>query len=263
MGSETVIYAGSMIGLYQVWYKNYPQSSFHFINDNKEWLQMDKMGHAFTAYNEGVYGYEMMRWAGLPEKKAVWFGGGLGFLLQTPIEILDGFSAHWGASAGDLVANTSGSALFIAQQLAWQEQKIQLKFSFTPSPYAKQNPALLGSNFPERLIKDYNGQTYWLSAGIRDLTGIQKIPGWLNLAVGYSGDGMLRGTETDQIADPEFSSIARARQYYLSLDVNFLKLEPKKPWLRKVCTVIACLKVPAPALEYHENKGFRFNFLYF
>lgn len=30
------IYAGGMFGLYQLWYKDYPQSNFHFINDNAE-----------------------------------------------------------------------------------------------------------------------------------------------------------------------------------------------------------------------------------
>jgi hypothetical protein len=41
---NTVVITGSTIclgfatGLYFVWYKDYPQSSFHFINDNGEWL---------------------------------------------------------------------------------------------------------------------------------------------------------------------------------------------------------------------------------
>jgi hypothetical protein len=259
----SALYAGSMIALYQTWYKDYPRSSFHFINDNSDWLQMDKVGHTFTAYQESAYGYRMMRWAGLPESQATWLGGGLGFILQTPFEILDGFSAQWGASAGDLAANTAGSLLFISQQLAWQEQMVQLKFSYTPSPYAKLNPFLLGSNFPERLVKDYNGQTYWLSIGIQDITSISAIPPWLNIAVGYGGNGMLRGSVQDQSIDPRFNDYARARQFYLSPDINFEKIPTKKPWLRKVCTVIACLKVPAPALEYQQGEGFKAHFLYF
>lgn len=226
---------------------------------------MDKIGHVFTAYQEGVYGYKMMRWAGLTESQAAWYGGGLGFLLQTPFEILDGFSAHWGASAGDLIANTTGSALFISQQLIWQEQKVQLKFSYAPSPYPKTSPNLLGSNFAERIIKDYNGQTYWLTTGIQGITGIKKVPSWLNVAVGYSGDGMLRGTKFDQENDlnPTIRSYPRSRQFYLSLDVDFNKLNPRQKWLKKVCTVVACLKVPAPAIEYQQNRGLRFDFLYF
>ena len=30
------------------------RSNFHFINDNKEWLQMDKIGHMSVSYYSGV-----------------------------------------------------------------------------------------------------------------------------------------------------------------------------------------------------------------
>ncbi|MEN9350883.1 MAG: hypothetical protein RL372_1861, partial [Bacteroidota bacterium] len=35
-------YGGSFISLNKTWYANYPRSGFHFYNDGKEWLQMDK-----------------------------------------------------------------------------------------------------------------------------------------------------------------------------------------------------------------------------
>src|ERR1035437_7802121 len=38
-------YVLSMSGLYELWYKDYPQSKFHLFNDNAEWMQMDKGGH--------------------------------------------------------------------------------------------------------------------------------------------------------------------------------------------------------------------------
>ena len=43
-------YLASTIGFYQLWYKDYEQSSFHFFNDNPQWLQMDKFGHAYSTY---------------------------------------------------------------------------------------------------------------------------------------------------------------------------------------------------------------------
>src|ERR1700742_236943 len=46
-------YGGSLIILNNTWYKNYPRSSFHTFNDDGEWLQVDKFGHAWTAYNAG------------------------------------------------------------------------------------------------------------------------------------------------------------------------------------------------------------------
>ena len=55
----------------------------------------------------------------------------------TIIEILDGQSAEWGASSGDLIANSLGSFLAIGQELKWNEQRIQLKYSYIPSQWAE------------------------------------------------------------------------------------------------------------------------------
>ena len=76
--AEATLYAGSMITLNSMWYKNYPKSKFHFFNDNHEWLQMDKIGHSTTAYHTGRLGYELFKYAGLNEKQATWAGGKIG-----------------------------------------------------------------------------------------------------------------------------------------------------------------------------------------
>jgi hypothetical protein len=66
---------------------------------------------------------------GSRQEKAAWLGGATGFLMQSTIEILDGFSEKWGASSGDIAANGIGAALCISQQLLWNEQRILVKFS--------------------------------------------------------------------------------------------------------------------------------------
>lgn len=258
-------YTGSIIFLSQTWYKEQQKTSFHFFNDNDEWLGMDKMGHSITSYYEGMYGYRMLRWSGVKEKKAVWFGGTWGFIMQLPIEIFDGFSPEYGASWGDIGANTFGTALFISQQLAWQEQKVMMKFSFMPTKYDELKPNLLGSNLAENVVKDYNGQTYWLSTNIRHIIPSQKIPRWLNVAFGYGGDGMLRGTYHDQINDqnPFIRNFQRSRQYYLSFDVDLTKIKTKNKFVNTFCTAIAMVKIPSPTVEFHERQGFKFHFLYF
>ena len=38
--SEGVAYTATLIGLNFLWYKDYPRSNFHFIDDNEEWLQI-------------------------------------------------------------------------------------------------------------------------------------------------------------------------------------------------------------------------------
>ena len=120
--AETVIYSGTMLGLYTLWYKDVPSSSFHFFDDNKEWNQMDKVGHAMTSYYVGKAGYEVMKWSGVNNKKAIWYGGTLGLFLLTSVELFDGFSSEWGFSWGDVGVNAAGSGLFIAQQVGWNEQ---------------------------------------------------------------------------------------------------------------------------------------------
>ena len=34
--SEAVLLGGTLVGLNQIWYEDYPKSSFHFIDDNEE-----------------------------------------------------------------------------------------------------------------------------------------------------------------------------------------------------------------------------------
>jgi hypothetical protein len=43
------------------------RSDFHFINDNAEWLQMDKAGHIFLLSFRAI-GAEMLEWSGASQK---------------------------------------------------------------------------------------------------------------------------------------------------------------------------------------------------
>jgi len=113
IGSNLIGYSSLMVGLNELWYKDYPTSKFHFFNDNQQWLQMDKIGHAFSCYYEGLAGIRMMKWAGFNHKQSTIIGGSYGLFVQTGIEVLDGFSEAWGASSGDMIANISGTALVV------------------------------------------------------------------------------------------------------------------------------------------------------
>jgi hypothetical protein len=253
--TEGVLYVTSMTALYSMWYSDYPQTHFHWINDNGEWMQLDKVGHGLSCYNLSKFGYETMRWAGVNENKALWYGGITGFTYQTVIEILDGFSVGWGASPGDLIANTTGSLLFVGQQLAWHEQRFALKYSFYPTSFADYRPDLLGENFLEETQKDYNGMTLWLSANIASfLPHDKQFPAWLNIAAGYGATGMT-GAENN-VAEyngkpvPHFN---RIRQFYLSPDIDFSKIKTKSKTLKVAFYVLNVLKFPAPAIELNSK----------
>ena len=259
IGSFTGLYVGSFVGLNQLWYANYPQSSFHFINDNAEWYGMDKIGHAATAYYIGYYTKDIFLWSGMSRKASIWTAGGLSFAYQSTIEILDGFSAEWGASWGDWVSNFGGSALFVSQELLWKEQRFMLKMSYWPSEYASQRPDLLGSNFAESLLKDYNAQTYWLTCNIWSFLpnrNVSKFPRWLNVAVGYGANGMLGGFSNPQ----QFASTPRYQQFYLSLDIDLTKLGVTSKFWRTFFKALQIIKIPMPAIEFTTNPGQPVNF---
>lgn len=252
-------YVGSMIALNEIWYKNSPRSPFHFFNDNSEWLQMDKAGHFTTAFHESIFAVKTLQWAGVPDRKAKIYGSLAGFIYQSPIEILDGYSAEYGASWGDLTANASGSILSMGQYLLWDEIRIQPKFSFHRTSLSKVNPNLLGSSLNEEVIKDYNGQTYWLSFNFYSFMKKEtKFPKWLNLSLGYGINNMVRAQKNQSIA----MGYTPYRQYYLSLDFDLSKVNTKRKWIKYVLYPLNFIKVPFPTLEYSNNK-FRFHPLYF
>ena len=265
-------YSVAMIGLYSAWYKNYPQSHFHTFNDNKEWLQIDKISHAFGAYAEGKTSMELWRWTGISRKKRIWIGGMSGIVYQTIIETLDGFSAQWGWSWGDFSANILGSGILIAQELTWDEQRIQFKFSNHRKSYSdpslnQRRDQIFGKSNLQRFIKDYNGQTFWLSANIRSFFPKSKLPPWLMVSFGAGAEGMFGATENigrDTAGNINFNrtDIKRYRQWYLAPDIDLSKIKTRHKGIKLALTLLNVVKFPMPSLEYANGK-FRFNALSF
>ncbi|WP_121364585.1 DUF2279 domain-containing protein [Flavobacterium limicola] len=260
--SEAVLATGTLIGLNQLWYAEYPKSDFHFINDNSEWLQMDKAGHVFSSYHLGRFCAEMLHWSGATKKNQLLYGAGLGFAFLTAVEVLDGYSSEWGASSGDIIANATGTALYVSQELMWHEQRIIPKFSFHTTKYASERPEVLGSSFSEQILKDYNGQTYWLSVNLYSFAKGSKIPKWLNLALGYGAEGMITG-RTENTTAFIASNPQRFRQFYLSLDVDLTKIKTNSHFLKTVFSVFNTVKIPAPTIEFVRFNDVKCHFIYF
>jgi len=257
-------YIGGMTGLYYLWYQGYERSSFHTINDSKAWLQVDKFGHTFSTYQMSRVAYVAFDWAGLNSKQTMWLSSAYGFVFFTTVEIFDGHSANWGWSWSDIAANAAGTGFFLGQQLLWKEQRMQLKFSYAPSEYAQYNPHVLGSNGIERILKDYNAQTYWLSINPQSFTSHRIFPKFLNIAIGYGAKGMINTYNNPKTINGEaIPHFKRTRQYYLSLDVDLTKIKTKSEFLRLLFSFANMIKVPLPALEYNSENGFVFHPIYF
>lgn len=159
-------------------------------------------------------------------------------------------------------ANILGSGLFISQELIWKQQRIQFKLSAYPKKYdASLKPRtdeLFGNSLPEKIFKDYNAQTYWLSLNLKSFLPESNLPAWLNIAAGYGADGMLGGFENKWLNDDGSSTtrydIERRRQFYLAPDIDLTKIKTNKKALRTLFNLLNCIKVPAPTLEFSKGK---------
>ncbi len=257
---------GSLVSLNQAWYAAYNTGQFHFFNDNAEWLQMDKVGHTWTNYQLARLMMGTFKWAGYSKKQQLLYGGSIGFAYMTCIEVMDGFSKGWGFSWGDEMVNAIGSAMAVAQCAYWDRQKIQIKFSYASSGLAKYNPSLLGKNASTQILKDYNGQTYWLTCNPFDFIKTQnKFPKWLNIALGYNASGMLGAIQNKILIYDEHGSpitFNRERHFLFSLDVDLSRIKTKSRILQKVFSVVNILKFPAPAVDFAQH-GIKFHYLYY
>jgi hypothetical protein len=260
--SESAIATATLVGLSSIWYSDYSKTSFRLFNDNDQWLQMDKVGHVYSSYQLGKFGYDALNWAGVRKKDKLLYGATLGFAFLTAVEVFDGYSSEWGFSLGDVAANAGGTALFVSQELLWNEQRIIPKFSFHTTPYASARPNVLGSSLSEQILKDYNGQTYWLSFNIHSFFKQSKIPKWANIAVGYGVEGLVTGKD-ELVNTIFFDQQQRTRQFYLSLDVNLKKIPTKNPILKTIFSVLNTIKIPAPTIEVNGSQGVKFRLLYF
>lgn len=256
---------GSLLGLKTLWYADYPSTSFHWFNDNEEWLQMDKAGHFFSAYQLSAITMRTANLACYEDAEAMWWSITLPLLYMSGIELMDGFARDWGASWGDLIANTSGSLLFHGQQWAWDEQRILLKWSFHSTHYAAYKPDLLGKGLVQEMLKDYNGQTYWTSFNLRSLGLMSRSPQWLNFAIGYGASGMTGAKQNASYPEAKvfIPDARRLRHFYLSPDIDLRRIPTQRKGLRLALDLLNMIKIPMPTLELKGGKTLHFHALYF
>lgn len=124
---------------------------------------------------------------------------------------------------------------------------------------AEIKPWYLGENQFESFFYDYNGHTYWLSANLNKIVRHKKIPNWINLALGCSGENMFSEFENSG----SFTSYERYRQYYFSFDIDWSKIPTKYKLIRMALDAMMVVKVPFPSIEYSGPNGFKLIPFYF
>ncbi len=280
VGGSVIAGSGLSYGLYNAWYKQYPQSSFHLFNDGKEWLQMDKYGHIYSAYNQAEVYYNLLKWSGLSDNRSIWGGMIAGSTIQGVIEVFDGFSEPWGFSLWDLGANTAGVAIFGLQQHWWGEQRVRFKiWSYNRSYddfvipgvpegdilFSERMNQLYGANFLSRFLKDYNAQSIWISLNVHQLLAWDRWPIWLNLAFGAGAEGLVGGFENRWVSNENMYSLAdipRERQYFLSFDIDWSHIQTQNSSLEFLFNGLNLLKTPAPTLALTSSGEWQFHLLF-
>jgi hypothetical protein len=252
-----VAYASTMLVLGQAWYDDTPKQSFHFFDDGPEWKQMDKGGHFFSGFHITDNASMILRSCNVPPKKSDIIGAITGLVILSSIEVFDGYSAAYGASMTDVAANAAGALFYVGQSWKWNEVRIHPKFSFHSTSLARDRPSVLGSGASE-IIKNYNGQTVWLSVDVGKFVPHSKWPKWLSVAGGYGAENMLYARDGQN----KSVGLDPYRQYYLSLDVDLTAITVRSKFLKTVLKVVNIIKIPAPALEF-SRKGVRAHALYF
>jgi len=260
------LYIATMLGLNQLWYSKYSQSNFHLFDDSREWQQMDKVAHGMTASTISNFCYFSYRWSGMKQKKAVFCASAVSLAYMTTIEVMDGYSTGWGFSLSDMAANIVGTSFFMTQQLIWQRQYIKMKLSYHPTRFAGWRPEELGNTSVARILKDYNGLTFWASVGSAVFVPKRShFPRWICLSFGYGAEGLLGGFKNPDFneAGERIPQFDRYRQFYLSLDVDFSMIRTKSKFVKLLLLAVNAIKIPFPALEYNTKGQFRFHYLYF
>lgn len=254
---------GTYWALDRAWYQTYPRSSFHLFDDSDQWLQMDKAGHFWAGHHLGSWSSSLWEWSRMKGERAAWWGAGAGLFYLSGIEVMDGFSKGWGFSLSDAGANLLGATSFLLQKRAWGKAYIVPAFSYRPSSYAPYRPEILGKTPLQRVLKDYNGQRYWLNIDLELFGDESPFPDWLALSLGYGASGMLGGKNNPPLnsAGKRLPTPVRHRRYFLSLDLMLRDLPVEGKGWQTLFKLLDSIKIPFPALEYNRSDGVRGHWL--
>ena len=243
--ARVAIIGGTLIGsmvaihIYQAngWWKD-NRTSFHFREDLKYGLWVDKIGHFYGATAQAFVFRKSFQWANLSEEKALWWGSGAAALFQTYVEMEDGFST-WGFDRVDFTFDMAGAAWPVAQYYAPFLQNFDFKFSYHPSPELHGGGGIGFKGQKHIIFDDYEGQTLWLSARVKNLLPARVSlywPEFLCVAVGYGAR---------KVVSPDAHPVV-----FLALDFDFTKIIPDDTsFLKTLGEALNFIHFPAPAVR--------------
>lgn len=241
------LYFATLGGLLAAWYVNNGVVAFHWFDDGAEWLGMDKLGHAFTTFWVCQAAFVLIRQHVATQLLAARWAGIIAWVLISSYESFDGLSPAYGASPYDMLANAVGATTAAIQLAKYADVLIFPRLSFMPTAWAAFRPNVLGSTFSEQLLKDYNGQTYWLNLNPHYLLGWGHWPRWLAITVGYGAEGMVYG----RVAQCHQHGYDPLQQFYITLaiDPSWL-IESNHRWVRRAGRTLRYVQIPLPGMLF-------------
>lgn len=217
------------------WEKNSPK--FSFVDDWDYSLWVDKIGHFYGTHFQAHFITASLETANISLEKSYVYGAIGSMLLQTFVEINDGFGPSWGFSRGDYVFNILGAAFYIAQYYFPPLLNIQPKMSYWPTDQLKRDADRTVAN-------DYEGQMNYLSFRIKEILpeNISKYwPGFFTIAIGYGIRNWSGYKSADEV-------------YTICLDYDFDKIPLQGKFWQFIKNTLNYIHFPAPGIKFIKNK---------
>ena len=223
------------------WWKD-NRTSFHFQEDLKYGLNVDKLGHIYGGIAEAYIFRKSFQWAGMNDTESLWYGSGASLLFQTYVEIEDGFST-WGFDRVDWASDLAGALLPIGQHYWPPLREFALKFSYHKSNLINEPGGVGFKGQKHIMFDDYEGQTLWFAFNVRSMlpASTERLwPEWLWLTLGY-GARDIATTNPYPV-------------YYISFDLDMTKIIPQDTaFLRTISEMLNFFHLPLPAIRIHPG----------
>ena len=250
LGSGASVLGGSYIYVQNSWWSD-QSTEFHFDDgsDLRYAKNIDKGGHFFGGVLVSDFFHSNLKWAGVPEKKAYWYGEGMGSFIQLAIEMKDAYAPYWGFSLWDFGAGSIGALVPVAERYWEPMEYIDFKFSYykrsnhywdlgiAQKPWAPPHP--------HAYQDDYVNQTHWLTVYPFKKKGID-----IGIAVGFGLD------DTQKLVAN--TKVGGNNEIYIALDYDMLQVLKKwdSPRAKKWKHWLNYIKLPAPSIRIRPELEF-------
>ena len=221
-------------------------------------LNVDKFGHFMGGLQAADIFASSMRWASMPEKKAILYGALFGSSLQLAIEMKDAYAPYWGFSRWDLAIGSAGALWPVAQYYYDDLKAINFKFSYYKrSDIYWQLEQQRGKTISQYAWQDdYPNQTYWATFNIDHFMENCYWPEWLNIAVGFGLDDLQYLNEQNQ-------KVGGNNEWYIALDYNISRMFKNwnSPTSKKIKHWLNYIHLPAPTIRIAPKLEFYLLFI--